>query len=179
MAKEKIPMGINLRLNKIPSNSGYGKYYPEVDRQKTLSMRGFAKHLVEHGTPFSQSSIEFMLTQMCEGLIEMMSRGVPVHLGPLGTFYPTAEVAEDAGVESIADMEELDPENLIKGIHIRFKPNASKDDDMSAPAFKQRCSFELRNIVDTEKVMVNGKEKSITTVKPIATAVAEYKAANQ
>ena len=49
MAVEKIALGINLRKNKISTNAGYGKYYPEVDTQKTLSLRGFAQHMVDHG----------------------------------------------------------------------------------------------------------------------------------
>ena len=36
----------------------------------------------------------------------------------------------------------------------------------------------MRNIVDTQKVTVNGKQKTVTTLKPIATAVAEWKAQN-
>ena len=43
MASQKIAMGINLRQNKIEGSAAYGKYYPEVDQQKTLSLRGFAQ----------------------------------------------------------------------------------------------------------------------------------------
>ncbi len=50
MATQKIAMGINLRQNKIEGSSAYGKYYPEVDQQKTLSLRGFAQHMPDHGS---------------------------------------------------------------------------------------------------------------------------------
>ena len=33
----------------------------------------------------------------------------------------------------------------------------------------------MRNIIDTEKVTIDGKEKSVTTLIPIATAVARLK----
>ena len=46
------------------------------------------------------------------------------------------------------------------------------------PQFKDRCTLELRNIVDTIEVTVNGKKKKVQTLKPIATAVAEWKAQN-
>ena len=39
MATNEIKMGINLRQNKNVKNSGYGKYYPEVDVQETLSLK--------------------------------------------------------------------------------------------------------------------------------------------
>ena len=47
--------------------------------------------------------------------------------------------------------------------------------DLAGPAFKDQCSLELRNIIDTEKVTVDGKTKSMTTLLPIATAVARLK----
>ena len=37
-------------------------------------------------------------------------------------------------------------------------------------------SLEFRNIVDSQEVTVDGKKKKVQTLKPIATAVAEYKA---
>ena len=56
MANEKIAMGINLRINKNTRNAAsYGKYYPEVDTQKTLSLRGFAQHMVDHGSIYGRA----------------------------------------------------------------------------------------------------------------------------
>ena len=49
MASEKIKLGINLRKNTNSKSLAFGKYYPEVDQQKTLSLRGFAQHMVDHG----------------------------------------------------------------------------------------------------------------------------------
>lgn len=42
MAVNKISMAINYRKNKSTRLSSGGKYYAEVDRQKTLSTRGLA-----------------------------------------------------------------------------------------------------------------------------------------
>jgi hypothetical protein len=96
MAVEKIALGINLRKNKISTNAGYGKYYPEVDTQKTLSLRGFAQHMVDHGSIYGRAIVEGVLLQITDSLPELVAQGVPVQLGSLGTFYPTAEVAKDA-----------------------------------------------------------------------------------
>jgi len=166
MAKENIALGINLRKNKIETSSGYGKYYPEVDVQKTLSLRGFAKHMTDHGSIYGRDIVEGVLLKITECLPELVAQGVPVQLGNLGTFFPTAEVAKNGAVLNIAAMEGLNPNDIVKAIHIRFLPDA---------AFKDACTLELRNIVDTQEVTVNGKKKKIRTLKPIATAVAEYK----
>ena len=172
MAKEKIAMGINLRQNKITGNAGYGKYYPEVDVQKTLSLRGFAKHMTDHGSVYGRDLLEGVLIKITECLPELVSQGIPVQLGGLGTFYPTAEVKKDAAISSIAEMEGLDPNDIVEAIHIRFLPDTSKLDNISGRAFKETCALELRNIVDTKEVTLNGKIRKMQTLTPISTAVA-------
>ena len=167
-------MGINLRKNKNSKNTGYGKYYPEVDMQKTLTIRGFAQHMIDHGSKYSRGDIENILSMVSECLPELVAQGIPVQLGELGIFRPTCE-AKDS-VLNIAAMEGLNPNDVVKAIHIRFIPNQSKLDNLAGPAFKDQCSLELRNIIDTEKVVIDGKEKSVTTLLPIATAVARLKA---
>ena len=165
-------MGINLRKNKNSKNAGYGKYYPEVDVQKTLSLRGFAKHMTDHGSVYGRDLLEGVLIKITECLPELVSQGIPVQLGGLGTFCPTAQVKKDAAVSSIADMDGLNPNDIVEAIHIRFLPDTSKLDNISGRAFKEACALELRNIVDTQEVTVNGKIRKMQTLTPIATAVA-------
>ena len=178
MAKERVSMGINLRLNKNDKSPAYGKYFPEVDVQKTLSLRGFAKHMTDHGCIYGRDLLEGVLIKITECLPELISQGIPVQLGNLGTFYPTAEVKKGAAVTSIAEMDGLNPNDLVQAIHIRFLPDSSKLDNISGPKFKEACSLELRNIVDTETVVVNGKTRKVQTLKPIATAVAQLRSGN-
>ena len=176
MATEKIALGINLRKNKVSSTSGFGKYYPEVDTQKTLSLRGFAEHMTAHGGKYSRSEVEGVLNQIVECLPELVAQGVPVQLGALGIFYPTVESVK-GGVLNIPAMEGLDPNDIVKGVHIRFQPDMSKLDNLCAPTFKYACRLELRNIVDTVVVGQNAKGQDIKkqTLIPIETAVAQWK----
>ena len=169
-------LGINLRKNKNTQSAGFGKYYPEVDVQKTLSLRGFAEHMTEHNSYYPRAVVEGVLNQIIVCLPELLAQGVPVKLGSLGTFYPTAEVSKDRAVPSIAAMEGLNPNDLVKAIHIRFLPDGSKLDNLCGPAFKDACTLELRNIVDTQEVTIDGKTRKVQTLKPIATAVAEWRA---
>ena len=169
-------MGINLRQNKIVGSSAYGKYYPEVDQQKTLSLRGFAKHMTDHGSLYGRAIVEGVLMQITDCLPELVAQGVPVQLGNLGTFYPTAEVAKNGAVNDIPDMDGLNPNDIVKAIHIRFLPDSTKLDNLCGPKFKDACTLELRNIIDTQEVTIDGKKKKVQTLKPISTAVAEWKA---
>lgn len=176
MATEKIALGINLRQNKNSRNAGYGKFYPVVDQQKTLSLRGFAEHMASHGSLYSRGVVEGVLNQICECLPEIVAQGVPVKLGSLGTFYPTAQVVKDAAVTGYGEMEGLNPDTIVKGIRLRFRPDSTKLDNLCSPKFKERCSLELRNIVDTQEVTVEGKARKVQLLTPVATAVAEWKA---
>ena len=175
MATNEIKLGINLRQNKNSQNAGFGKYYPEVDTQTTLTLRGFAKHMSDHGCIYGLDLIEGVLKKITQCLPELISQGVPVRLDPLGTFLPTCSV--DKPVLNIAAMENADPNDVVKGVHIRFLPYGVEDDNITSRRFKQEyCSLEFRNIVESQEVTVDGKKKKVQTLKPIATAVAEYKA---
>ena len=167
-------MGINLRQNKNTKNSGYGKYYPEVDVQETLTLKGFAKHMSDHGSIYSLDLIEGVLKKITQCLPELVSQGVPIRLDPLGTFTPTCSV--DKPLADIAAMEGADPNEVVKGVHIRFLPYGVEDDNITSRRFKDEyCSLEFRNIIDTQTVTIDGKTKKVTTLKPIATAIAELK----
>ena len=179
MASQKIALGINLRKCNNVSSKGYGKYYPEVDTQKTLGLRGFAQHMIDHGSRWGRDEVEGVLLKITECLPELVAQGVPVQLGSLGTFYPTAEVAKDGAVPSIAAMDGLNPNDVVKAIHIRYLPDATKLDNLCGPAFKDRCTLELRNIIETKTVTIDGKERNVQTLKPVATAVAEWKEEQQ
>ena len=175
MATNEIKLGINLRQNKNSKNAGFGKYYPEVDTQTTLTLRGFAKHMSDHGCIYGLDLIEGVLKKITQCLPELISQGVPVRLDPLGTFLPTCSV--DKPVLNIAAMENADPNDVVKGVHIRFLPYGVEDDNITSRRFKDEyCSLEFRNIVDSQEVTVDGKKKKVQTLKPIATAVAEWKA---
>ena len=178
MASNEIKLGINLRKNKNSKNAGFGKYYPEIDTQSTLSLKGFAAHLSKHGCIYGLDIIEGVLKKITQCLPELISQGVPVELAPLGRFVPTCSV--DKPVLNIPAMEGADPNDVVKGVHIRFYPYGVEDDNITSRRFKQEfCSLEFRNIVDTVKVTVDGKEKKVTTLKPIATAIAEYKSGHE
>ncbi len=173
MANERIALGINLRRNQNQTSRTYGKYYPEVDLQKTLSLRGFARHMTEHGCYYSRDVVEGVLMKITDCLPELLAQGVPVQLGSLGTFYPTAEVAKNAAVDDLAKLDGVNPNQLVKAIHIRFRPDSSQLDNLTGPAFKQACALELHNVVSTSVVTVDGAPRKVRQLKPVATAVAE------
>ena len=140
-------LGINLRKNTNSNSTGFGKYYPVIDRQKTLTTRGFAEHMIAHGTKYQLEKFD-----------------------GLGIFKPYPQVKNP--VPSIAAMKGLNPRDVVKAVHIRFEPDTTKLDDLSGPKFADRCAMELRNIIEIEQVKENGKVvERLKTLIPIETAL--------
>ena len=83
MAKNTIPMGINVRKNKNVRALGYGKYYPEVDVKDTLSLKGFAQHMIDHGSKWKLGELMDVLRQVTE--CRARTAGAAGNLLPLGT----------------------------------------------------------------------------------------------
>ena len=71
MAVNKISMSINYRKNKSTLASN-GKYYAEVDRQKTLSTRGLAQHLKDHNCMVGRDAIMAVLIKLSECVPELV-----------------------------------------------------------------------------------------------------------
>ena len=166
-------MGINFRKNTNQTSAGYGQFYPVVDRLKTLSTRGFAQHMINHGSKYGLEDIQAILTQMSKCLPELLAMGMAVKLDGLGIFEPTAEAKK--GVTK-AEMASVSPREVVKAIHIRFQPDTTKLDDLSGKAFADRCSLELRNvvIVDTVKDAETGKlVERLRTLVPISTFLSD------
>lgn len=160
-------LGVNLRQNKNSKSLAFGKYYAEVDRQKTLNIRGFAEHMISHGCVYDRGDIESILVKVTECLPELVAQGIPIQLGELGIFYPSIQ---SRGINQVTAG--LDPRDVVHAVHLRFLPNASKLGDLSGPAFKDRCTLELRNIIESIEMEGQG-DKKFVKLTPIATFLAE------
>jgi hypothetical protein len=144
-----------------------------VDRLKTLSTRGFAQHMINHGSKYGLEDIQAILTQMSKCLPELLAMGMAVKLDGLGIFEPTAEAKK--GVTK-AEMASVSPREVVKAIHIRFQPDTTKLDDLSGKAFADRCSLELRNVVIVDTVkdpQTNKLVERLRTLVPISTFLSD------
>ena len=165
MAVNKISMAINYRKNKSTRLSSGGKYYAEVDHQKTLSTRGLAQHLKDHNCMVGRDAIMAVLIKLSECVPELVAQGVGVKLDGLGIFYPS--VLNEKGGATEAEMldKTFNPTSIIKGIRLRFTPDSSELDNLTSKQFLNRnVAPESQNIVDVETRTVNGKPVKIQTL---------------
>ena len=162
MAVDKISMAINYRKNKSTRLSSGGKYYAEVDRQKTLSTRGLAQHLKDHNCMVGRDAIMAVLIKLSECLPELVAQGVGVKLDGLGIFYPSVLNEKGGATEAQMLDKTFNPTTIIRGIRLRFTPDSSELDNLTSRQFLTRSvTPESQNIVEVEERTINGKKVNV------------------
>lgn len=170
-----IEMRVNLRKNTNEKSDQFGKLYAELDVNKTLSLRGLAAHIAEHGSIYTRDVIVGVLTKLSECIPELVAQGQPVKLDGLGTFYPTAKNVP-GGLADIAAAKATTPAAVVEGVHVRFDPDGTKLDDLTSKSFKQRCSLTWGNLIEITGTVpsATGKtQKNVYKLTPISNPIAQ------
>ena len=175
MASEVIAFPVNLRKNKNQYNPGYGNYYAEADSKEPLNLKGFAKHLSDHGKLVDYPMAVLVLQNIVSCLKELAVQGQPVKLDGFGTFTP---IIESDGKEAKSTVEAtLDAglENLIAGVHLRFIPENSKGERLTSRALKDECTFKAAYVIESKKKTIDGKQVTYQEKIPLSSwAVATH-----
>jgi hypothetical protein len=130
-------MSYVLRKFKNARSSANNRWFAYVNRQGTLSTRGLAQHMVEHGVLTNRADVEAILIKLSECIPELVAQGYGVKLNGIGIFYPTIANVK-GGAETIADF------NLaqnVKGVRFRFTPDSTDLDDLTTKAFGKKVTF--------------------------------------
>ena len=168
MAKENIAFLVNLRKNTVPGSDMEGRYYPEAESKETLTTKGFARHVSDHGgTLVSYELMQLVLAAIVKCLKEMMSQGQPVKLDGLGTFRPTVTSVKN-GAASIEEALTMGVNNMVAGVNFVFIPENAQGEEITSKKFKEQCSLQFAYLVETIKKVINGKEKSYTLRTPLS-----------
>ena len=143
--RNEIPLRVDLYKNIRTSSRTYGQYYGKVRSRDTLSLRGFARHMTEHGKRVTYEEMVMFLTQMVDCMKELLTQGVPVKLDGLGTFK--IGIAS-TGADSV---EAYTVEGNIKGMRVNFLPEGSGtlDERMTSAALMDITTFKLNDVVES------------------------------
>ena len=165
MAVNKISMGINYRKKTNSRMTGSGNYFAEVDRRETLTTRGLAEHLKEHGCLAGLDAIQAVLVKISQCVPELVAQGIGVKLDGLGIFYPTIKNRKGGATETQMLDKDYNPTSLIEGVHVRFSPESTDLDNLTSKQFLTRSvTTASQNIVKAVERTINGKTRKIRTV---------------
>ena len=137
MALNTLLMSYVVRKFKNTRSSVNGRWFAHVNRQGTLSTRGLAQHMIEHGLVTNRAEVEAILIKMAECVPELVAQGYGVKLDGLGIFYPSIKNAK-GGAGSPA---EFNVGQHIAGVRFRFSPDSTNLDDLTSKAFGKRVTF--------------------------------------
>ena len=168
MASEVIAFPVNLRKNNNRFNKGYGKYYAEADSKEPLNLKGFARHLSEHGKLVDYPMAVLVLQNIVACLKEMAVQGQPVKLDGFGTFTPILESDGTKAQTTVELAMATGIENLVAGVHLRFIPENAKGEELTSRQLKKECQFKAAYVVAAKKKEVNGKTVSYQEKIPIS-----------
>ena len=168
MASEVIAFPVNLRRNQNKYNAAYGKYYAEADSKEPLNLKGFAKHISEHGKLVDYSMAVLVLQNIVSCLKEMVTQGQPVKLDGFGTFSPSIESDGQKAATTVEEALNVGIDNLIAGVHLRFMPENSKGEKLTSRALKDECTFKAAYVVTAKEKTIDGKKKSYQEKIPIS-----------
>ena len=152
----QIPMLVDLYKNTVTDSKYYGMYYPRIFKRDGLNLKGFARHISEHGSLVDYKLAVLVLQNIVECLKEMMIQGIPVKLDGLGIFSPGLQSSK-GGSESI---EGFDPSAMIEGIRINFRPECAGfvDDKLDKKTLKDAAVFKMNDYVTVKHKTVDGKD---------------------
>lgn len=164
MARKNLTFKVNLRLNKMTTSKSYGMYFFEAQRNEPLSLKGFAKHLSEHGKLATYEMLVLVLQNVVSCMKELITQGQPVKLDGLGTFYPSIKNAK--GSNNVEDAVE-NMNARIGGVRLNFLPEGVKDEKLTSKALKEMCIFEANDVIVTKEKYVGGKKVTYQERTPI------------
>ena len=165
MARNEITFLVNLRKNTLTTSKSYGSYFGEAESKKPLSLKGFARHMTEHGKLADYSMVVLVLQQLVDCMTELICQGQPVKLDGLGTFYPTIENK----LMGSYTVEGYSPQEHIKGVHMRFRPENAQGEELTSRELKDKCVFEMHDLIVTKHKTVDGKKYTYQERTPLKT----------
>ena len=169
MSQLNITFPVDLRQEMRSSNANYGKVYACNFVETTLSTKGLAQHIAEHGSLVTYEVILLVLNQLSKCVPELLAQGYGVELDGLGTFYPKVE--NNGASNTWQEASEKGVDACVKGVHMRFRPIKEELLDLTSRNFKTKCDLVFRNVV---KYQVTEDEKGRKIYKKAMQPLADF-----
>ena len=79
---------LNFYKNKIQGHKNFGKVYARAKNNKPIEIEGLAKHIAQHGSPYTKDVILGVLSKIAGCVRELVLDGNPVKIADLCIFTP-------------------------------------------------------------------------------------------
>ncbi|MBQ3753827.1 MAG: hypothetical protein II864_09835 [Prevotella sp.] len=148
-----MPVLYKTYKNMNTASKTYGQYYGRLVPTKTMSYDELCKHVSEHNSVFGEDVCKGVALKLASCMLEQLLEGKKVQFGDLGTFYLSAK-----SVGSVTE-EGFNAGQNIKGLHLRFAPNRSDINDLSAKSLKKLATFlNAKDLIEPKKKASDDEE---------------------
>ena len=79
---------LNFYKDKRQGNVNFGKVYARAKNNKPIDIDGLAKHIAQHGSPYTKDVILGVLSKIAGCICELVLDGTPVKIADLCIFTP-------------------------------------------------------------------------------------------
>ena len=123
--------------NQNEHNAAYGKWYGRVKYLESMNTRKLSNHIAEHGSIYTPDVVYGVMEKFRSCLVEMLLESKRVKIEGLGTFYCTIECAKGGA----ATKDKFNVNKDVKGLHIRFLPEQTTEENISSRQFLKQAEF--------------------------------------
>ena len=146
-----------VKQNQNSFSAAFGKWFAQIKTLETLNTRKLANHISEHGSIYTPDVVYGVLEKFRSCLLEMLLNSKKVKIEGLGTFYCTLENQKNGALEK----EEFNVNKHIKGLHIRFLPEQTTEEDISSRQFLKQAEFiNIDSLLKKEEETGNGGDSN-------------------
>ena len=126
-----------VKQNQNSYSQAFGKWYAQVKALETMNTRKLANHISEHGSIYTPDVVYGVLEKFRSCLVEMLLNSKKVKIEGLGTFYCTIENQKRGSTKK----EDYNVREHVKGLHIRFLPEQTTEENISSREFLKKAEF--------------------------------------
>ena len=90
---------LNFYKNKVQGHKNFGKVYARAKNNDPVEIEGLAKHIHQHGSPYTKDVIVGVLSKVASCVRELVLDGTPVKIADLCIFTPAVTTCPANDVE--------------------------------------------------------------------------------
>jgi len=136
------------------SSKSYGHVFGRLVHTETVDTRKLSRHIKEHGSPYTEDVVLGVLTKAESCILEMLLESKKVKIDGLGTLYLMAENKKGGELT----IEEFNPKTSLRGLHIRFLPDSTTEDNLTSREMLAKAQFIHVDELVREKAIHREKE---------------------
>lgn len=151
-----IDYSLGARKSNPGEKNSEKKVYAYAQARQVVNIMKLAKHIQQHGSPYTRDIIFAVLTKAVDCVREQLLEGNKVQLGEMGAFYCTLS---SEGVDSAED---FNPSDHITRVNVRWERGAEFDNLKSDAEFNYVTTREQQAKAKKEEKAAINAELGIT-----------------